>query len=37
MRTKLREIPARMAAMLDVYVLGTEPEFYGLPVPVPGE
>lgn len=37
MRTKLREILARMAAMLDVYVLGTEPKFYGPPVPIPGE
>ncbi len=35
MRTRLREYGARCKAVLDVYVLGTQPRFRGAPIPLP--
>jgi SanA protein len=33
-KTRIREWLARVKAWLDVYVLGTAPKFYGLPVEI---
>lgn len=35
LRTRMREVFARLAAILDVYFLGTGPKFYGPPVVIP--
>jgi SanA protein len=35
-KTLLREVASRAWACLDVYVLRTQPKFYGPPVSIPG-